>query len=81
MATHDQGARLLVSAGVAFTDPEAGINDTISRSGATPPLTGTLPTADLPGSRATPAILGAGIHLLAFVIAAGTRPLRAIRTR
>ncbi len=48
--------------------------------GPTPPATTTRPTTDVPGSGATPVIL-AGIFLLAFVVAASRRSLRANRTR
>lgn len=73
------------------------INDTITRStcstptptpsattgspaAPTPPGTATLPATDVPGSASTPVIL-VGIFLLAFVVAASQRSLRANRTR
>ena len=49
-------------------------------AGATPPSTSTLPTTDVRESGPTP-VLFAGIFLLAMVVVAGRRPLRAIRNR
>lgn len=50
-------------------------------AGASLPPTDTLPTTGGSGSGTTPAILLFGFFVLAFVVAAGNRSLRAIRTR